>query len=147
MTLAIVPAAADARTKVIAPPGNSGLDQYVETIPDASGNRVAAQGRPPSLGTLGRALQSQGAAGRQTAQVLAITAPAHAVVRLRAFKPHADAPPAAGATEVANAGRSSFGDLSIALPILMGLSLLAAIAFAVARRRAEPAPPPDDDAP
>jgi hypothetical protein len=142
----LVPATAGARNKVIAPPGNSGLDQYVETIPDASGNRIPSDGRPPSLGNLGRVLQSRGSAGRATARVLATTSPDRAVRRLRAWKPRNEAPIASPGVRAAEASGTSYGGLSAPLPIVMGASLLGAIAFAVLRRRARPAPPPDDDA-
>jgi hypothetical protein len=142
----LIPATAGARNKVIAPPGNSGLDQYVETIPDASGNRIPSHGRPPSLGNLGRELQSQGSAGQATARVLATTAPPRAIRRLRAWKPRAETPVASPGVRAAEASGTSYGGLSVSVPIVMGASLLGAIAFAVARRRVRATPPPDDDA-
>lgn len=49
------PAVASAKTKTIAPPGNSGIGQYVESVPTASG------GRP--TGTVHRGGGSQGSGG------------------------------------------------------------------------------------
>ena len=79
-TLAL-PASALAVT--CAPPGNSGIDQYFETIPGASCNQA-----PPGSGPAGspgasqltpgqrRQLASLGPAGRAVAQFVAATAPA-----------------------------------------------------------------------
>jgi hypothetical protein len=100
----ILPAAAAAkdRTHTIAPPGNSGVSQYVETIPTAKGGQPTSSvqnggggsthSRGGGGGTSGgggpgsgggsaistptkRALDSQGADGRAAAAVLSATAP------------------------------------------------------------------------
>lgn len=81
--VALTPRAAQARTT--APPGNSGIDEYVEAVPDADGDRPASGGGggagSNSTGGGGsggglspgarEGLESQGADGRATASALA----------------------------------------------------------------------------
>lgn len=99
----VLPASAAARggTRTIAPPGNSGVSQYVETIPTAHGGRPTSSvhkggsgsahsqggggsgtsggGGSAGGGTISsstqRALDSQGAAGRAAAAFIQATAP------------------------------------------------------------------------
>ncbi len=99
-------AAGKDRTKTIAPPGNSGVSQYVETIPTAKGGQTTSSvhnqggGSTHSRGGGGgasggggtgsgggsaiststqRTLDSQGADGRAAAAVLSATAPSRPV--------------------------------------------------------------------
>lgn len=64
LALAVMPAFAGAQDpQVNAPPGNSGIDEYLETVPNADGNRPArpggggnGPGRPGSNGSGSRAV-------------------------------------------------------------------------------------------
>lgn len=95
-----VPSAAQARAHKIAPPGNSGVGQYVETVPTADGGQPTSTVHPGGVGgTAGRggtgggpgstgggaitsstqrALAKQGAAGAATAALAEATAPGSA---------------------------------------------------------------------
>ena len=95
-----VPSLAQARVHTIAPPGNSGVGQYVETLPTADGGQPTstvhhsggvggAGGRGGTGGGLGtgggavapstqRALAKQGPVGDATAALAAATAPRRA---------------------------------------------------------------------
>src|ERR1700683_1937273 len=87
----VLPASALAAkpTHTIAPPGNSGVSQYQEDVPTAKGNRPTntivpggTHGGGSSGGTIStstlRALDKQGAAGRQAAALAQATAPGSA---------------------------------------------------------------------
>jgi hypothetical protein len=93
----IAPSAAQARVHKIAPPGNSGVGQYVETVPTAGGGQPTSTVHPGGVGvavgrggtgggpgstgggaiaaSTQRALAKQGAAGDATAALAAATAP------------------------------------------------------------------------
>jgi hypothetical protein len=74
-----LPAAAAAQTQN-APPGNSGVDEYLETVPSAGGNRPPHRGEhKPSGSTLSpaarKALESQGKDGQRVAAIVEATDP------------------------------------------------------------------------
>ena len=99
---AVAPAAAE----TIAPPGNSGVDQYMEVVPSAQG--PAAPGTPQRalLSAVQRKLQSQGAEGRQLAQIVkATTRSTH-----HALAAQASSPSPAGERGRRPAGAPPFGD-------------------------------------
>lgn len=92
-----VPSLAQARAHKIAPPGNSGVGQYVETVPTADGGQPTNTVHPGGVGgsagrggtgggagstgggaianSTQRALAKQGAAGQATAALAEATAP------------------------------------------------------------------------
>jgi hypothetical protein len=91
-----LPVSAPAKTNTIAPPGNSGIGQYVENIPTASGGQPTSTVHPGSHGSAlippggsgggpdggsavsaatARALASQGSDGRAAANLARTTAP------------------------------------------------------------------------
>jgi hypothetical protein len=87
-TLAVLalaaPAAAQAQRPVTnAPPGNSAIDEYLESVPSANGNtptRGIAQSRPrPIAGSAGRALRAQGALGKRLERIVSASAPRRAI--------------------------------------------------------------------
>jgi len=135
-----MPAAAVAQ-ETNAPPGNSAIDEYLETVPSASGNTVP---RPPAAGggdsTLTPAqrarLERLGEDGRTLANVVEATSPR---------KPKEQTPLAGDAGVPDATGRSPLGEvLSVAggeggmgvfLPAILLGSLLTAIALVVLRRR------------
>jgi hypothetical protein len=73
----LAPAGASA-AKSTAPPGNSGISQYVEVVPSSTG-ALPTRNRKPGASPLTRAQQRDlaraGATGKQLAQVVAITSP------------------------------------------------------------------------
>jgi hypothetical protein len=123
-----------------APPGNSAVDEYLETVPGASGN---ARPRPPrsgaAAGVLTRAerarLQRLGPDGKTLADAVDATAPA--------TKKHASEPQlgeGAGrspARELLDAvgGDDGGGGMGLLLPAILLAALLAAITVVLLRRR------------
>src|SRR3954470_4824238 len=78
------PSAASAKTKTHAPPGNSGVDEYLEVVPDGGGNRPLRQpkrGAGHALsGQTRNKLRSYGQDGRSVSRLAddtASNAPAH----------------------------------------------------------------------
>lgn len=136
--------------QTVAPPGNSGVDQYFETLPAAGGNvgvHPPAPVSPPSGaggGAASAGLARLGRDGRAAAALAAATRPARA----------AGGGPAVGSTPVAGAGfapapqaatasspvigllgGSDGGGLGPLLPIALIGALVAAVALALGRRR------------
>lgn len=110
-------------TTTNAPPGNSAIDQYLESVPSTCGNQPtgAVQGRPrPLRGAATRALRSQGTDGQRLAQIVAATAPPKArkaAERGQAAGAGLASPPAAGGSGDVK-GRSPLG--SVAHAVLTG---------------------------
>lgn len=122
-----------------APPGNSAVDEYLETVPGATGN---ARPRPPQTGTPGvlsaaeRArLERLGPDGRTLADAVEATAPARPAAR---DKPDLDATGGSPARELldAVAGDDGGGGMGVVLPAVLIAALLAAITLVLLRRRA-----------
>ena len=76
-------AAAPAAAETIAPPGNSGVDQYLEVVPSAKGPSAPGTQQRALSSTVQRKLQSQGAEGRRLAQIVRTTAPAQTATTKR----------------------------------------------------------------
>jgi len=144
----LVPAvAAGQGSKTNAPPGNSAIDEYLETVPGASGNGVV---RPPAAGggTLTAAergrLEQLGTDGRTLARIVESTSPppasgttspapknhrpAAGVVRLPDPKGHAPLGAVLGVAE-------GDGGMGLLLPAILLASLLAIIGLVLLRRR------------
>jgi hypothetical protein len=144
----IFPATAPAAKKVIAPPGNSGIDQYVPSIPTASGNspvtsRLRSTGGAPALSRPNRrALNAQGKAGRATKRFADATAPRHTAPIIPPALAQGGSPLNAAGDATIGAG---VGGMGIALPILLGLTALGAALFGLQRRRARTAGPGEAD--
>ncbi len=150
--------AGTAQAASIAPPGNSAVDQYFESVPSAAGNQPptggAAAGHPGTIsagtrsalassGADGRAAAALAAAGAPALTAPAATAPAAAAKTAGGAAPSPSivaAPTPTGQLPRTTAAVASSG-ISPVLPIVLGAALLAAIAFAVVRRR-RGAPPP-----
>src|SRR4051794_36884103 len=137
------PAAAGAQGSV-APPGNSGVDEYLETIPTAGGATKppgSHNGHNLSAATR-RQLAAQGADGQAAAALAESTAPSraghgtgtkiHQLPADEVREPSGSGIPAAIAKAVEGSGS---GGMGIWLPILLIASALAIGAAAVARRR------------
>lgn len=156
IALTLVPAA---RADTIAPPGNSAVQEYLETVPIAGGGKIA-EGAPEGRHALSKAdrarLQVAGRDGQAVAQLAEATAPSASQLRADrgstsgrsgrhagadGSKASSTATPAAssndGTTVAAVAAKALSGDGGIGplLPaILIAVALLAA-GVALLRRR------------
>jgi hypothetical protein len=147
LLLIALPSAAIAQSpQTNAPPGNSAIDEYLETVPGATGNQRPRSGGDPSDATLTPAqrakLERLGPDGKALADAVDATAPAPAAP--------AGGPKSAGnaaepstsqgrspLSEVVDAatGQDGGGGMGIVLPAILLATLLGVIALAVARRR------------
>lgn len=144
--LTAVPAASAQDTN--APPGNSGVDQYLESVPSGSGNTssngVAAAKPTPASKQVARALRSRGSAGAQLERLVASTSPTKPNQR-------GSSKGSGGADKLSSAGDSSAvkataaaatgsgGGMGLWLAVLLGIVALAAlvgVGARLARRRA-----------
>jgi hypothetical protein len=135
LTLVVaLPAAAE----TIAPPGNSGVDQYFEVVPSAKGNSKPDGKRKALPQKVRSDLADHGETGRQLQRVVETTAPARPK-RERKPKPSAPAPPPRGDSPLSSAvkafGDSSDGGMGLALPLLLIVSTAVLAAVALRRRR------------
>lgn len=139
------PAAAAAKhVQTNAPPGNSAIDEYLETVPNASGS---ASPRPPtagggSAGALTAAqrakLQRLGSDGRALVEAVNATSPARASSKPGGRSPAT--PPLQGRSPLGQildiaVGRDGGGGMGLLLPGILFASLLGIITLAVVRRR------------
>lgn len=140
LVLIAMPAPAMAQqSQTNAPPGNSAIDEYLETVPGATGNRSP---RPPAGGassalTPGQRarLEQLGSDGKQLADVVDATSPAGAASRAHSATPPAaeGRSPLTGVLDAAT-GRDG-GGMGALLPTILVGTLLGAIALLVLRRR------------
>lgn len=108
-----------------APPGNSGIDEYLETVPGASGNK---RPRPPGQGGAGSSLspalrarlERQGADGKALANAIDATSSGRASNKDRALPQ----------------GDGDGGGIGLVLPAILILVLLTAILAVLFRRLA-----------
>lgn len=136
------PAAAQAQIpQTKAPAGNSAIDEYLETVPGASGNKPAlAPGRSGGavLTTAERArLERLGSDGRALADIVDAASPSTkqgSTAELRTPSGDGRSP----AREVLGAvdGDDGGSGMGLLLPAILLAALLAAIALALLRRRA-----------
>lgn len=161
--LAATPSGALARTTRLAPPGHAGSSQYFETVPTSygsapppggsSGTKSGGQTAIARIGHGGagdRTLSQLGSDGKSAAALAAATAPPPAPSpkpspssavgkRSTAAAPSDVQPPSAQGSVVgglANAlGGSDAGGIGVFLPLVLALSLGAALALGVARAR------------
>lgn len=143
--LAALPPSASAQSST-APPGNSGVAEYVETVPGATGNRSLRKprgGENALTPAARRALEQLGKEGRATADALEATAPG---ATRTTSKPAGNGSPAAdlggggdsplrAVVEAATGGGTSSG-MGWVLPFILGATLALVTATALARRRA-----------
>lgn len=143
-----------AMAKNYAPPGRAGTSQYAEDIPSAGGNvstpamgggnKTAAQISHLGAGKQGvRKLAKLGKAGAQAAQFAQATAPAtgsnqSAPVDTRST-PHSSPLVASGGSALSGVGHllggSDSGGIGVFLPLLLAVSLVAALFAALLRLR------------
>jgi hypothetical protein len=158
VALCITPSAS-ARKRTIAPPGNSGISQYLESIPTASGSRPTntlhgSVGVPPGSGGGGggvssataKSLAAQGADGLAATSLARATAPSVRPRRGAAIGTGAASGSMVAATLGAGrspassvfkalTGSSAGGGLGPILPAVLIASLVGAAGLALLRRR------------
>jgi hypothetical protein len=146
----LAPAAAPAQ-ETNAPPGNSGIDEYLETVPSASGNRPTGRivgGQPAGRGTperAARALRGRGRDGQALERLVRETAPPQARREgARGRRTGAAEPAGAGGDSPlrsvvrAVTGDDGGGGMGAALPAILLGALAAAtgvVALRLVRRR------------
>jgi hypothetical protein len=146
LLLITLPSAATAQTpQTNAPPGNSAIDEYLETVPGATGNQrprtPSGKASDATLTPVQRArLERLGPDGKALADAVEATAPAPAA-GTNSRKP-ATAPdtsqgrsPLSEVFDAATGEDGGGGGMGIVLPAILLLTLLGVIALAVARRR------------
>lgn len=153
--LATPAAAQQDGTEYVAPPGNSALDQYFESVPSSSGNNAPgappqggdANGAPPLDAREVEALAEQGAAGEQVSEFVTANAPRKSQQREEATdrpsgsgsQTAAREPAPAGADTAGNLSRALLGDagdgMGVLLPLLLGLTALLGIGYVLLRRK------------
>lgn len=154
--LAAPAAAQDDGTEYVAPPGNSALDQYFESVPSSSGND--APGAPtrgagsdaasPLDDREAAALAAQGATGEQVGEFVTANAPPNTQERRetsaqKAEQPGAESAPrvpeVTGADTAGSVSRALLGDagggMGVLLPLLLGLTALLGIGYVLLRRK------------
>lgn len=141
LLLIVVPTAAIAQEpRTNAPPGNSAIDEYLETVPGATGNAVP---RPPGAGgasaTLSPAerarLERLGPDGKALADAVDSTSPAGAAPKPRRPTP-ATAQGRSPVREVLDVATGDDGGsgMGMVLPAILLFSLVGAIVLVVMRR-------------
>lgn len=136
LTLAV---ASPAAAETIAPPGNSGVDQYFEVVPSAKGNSKPNGKRKALPQKVRSELANHGETGRQLQRVVETNTPSPS--RKRDRKPTASAPAPAprGDSPLSSAAKaiadSDGGGMGIALPALLIVSTAVLAAVALRRRR------------
>jgi hypothetical protein len=148
---AALPASASAKLRPYIPPGNSGANEYVESVPTAggdksTGNVIASGDTASALAPSTRAaLRRAGADGRRAAAFANATAPPRGRQGVHIVAATGGGTPGAGAgssqTPAGGILRSLFGlqgqgGLGGALPAILIASMLALAAGRVLRRRA-----------
>lgn len=150
LAVAACPAGAAAQGTT-APPGLSGADQYLETVPGSGGNSAVGNGQRPSLddpavksaastalpaGTV-KALTKRGPAGKDAAALAARTAPATDRSAVPALAPKADGgSPLAALGRVATGGAGGDG-MGVLFPLLIIGGTLFVAGSALWRRRGD----------
>lgn len=123
--LLLLPSSASAHRKAVAPPGNSGVGQYVEIIPTVGGGRPTGAIHPGGSGSsvlspsTQRAFSSQGPAGKSAAALANATAPVTSDANGHTTTGQTNAPGhrhAGGAITSASSGPPSSGSSSSASP-------------------------------
>src|SRR5215207_873445 len=144
LALLAVPAAATAQApKTNAPPGNSAIDEYLETVPGASGNqrpRTPATGggaaAKPALSQAERArLERLGPDGRALADAVDATAPPKASRKATETPLAGDGRSPLSEVLDAATGDDGGGGMGVLLPTILLATVLGAIALVVLRRR------------
>ena len=134
-----LPATAQAQpAQTNAPPGNSAIDEYLETVPGASGNtrpRPPGQGGSSVLPAAERArLERLGADGKALADAVEATAPAKRAAVAPDPLEGAGRSPARGLLDAVG-GNDGGNGMGVLLPAILVAALLGAIGLGLLRRR------------
>ncbi len=139
--------AGSALAVAVVPPGNSAVNQYTETLSGPEGNLPSSevkQGASPSkaLGASNaKRLEARGPEGRAAAQLAADTSPQPVrKAASRGAKPQPIPDGSSGLGEVLRqvTGTSDSGEMGLLLPLVIVLTLVGSIGFALGRRRRTP---------
>jgi len=134
-----------------APPGNSGVQEYLETLPDGSGKRATndaghrVRGPLPDSGVVRdatrRRLEALGDRGEKVAALAEATAPEATAPEATAPKPARSARPgdSDGGSAVSGVARTAAGEggdggMGILLPLLLLAALAGAVGYALRRQ-------------
>jgi hypothetical protein len=133
-----------------APPGNSGVDQYLETVPEAGGNRPTGDRKSARLpARTVKSLRKAGADGEAVANLVASSGPATAKrqparskgERKQTSNTRSDATErprkVPGTIAAPTLGGSGPGGMGVLLPVLLGLSTVGALLLVLRRRRSQ----------
>lgn len=129
--------------------GNSEIDQYLESVPGACGDRRPGAGNEGTEGGSGTnastsvppaaaaALEALGADGAAAVAVAEATSAGDrgAAAEDRGESASGDAPSPTGLVGDALSGSADDGGLGLLLPLILGLVALGGVALAIARRR------------
>ncbi len=140
-----LPPLASAQAETVAPPGNSALDEYLQTVPGSSGDKRPGAPRATLAPAARRRLERRGANGRALAAIVDGTS------ERQASRPGASArrstvvvPGVVGSTPPRAVARAATGDvagdgLGIVLPGVLLASAFAMTAVVIRRRRSSKA--------
>jgi hypothetical protein len=137
LMLIIAPSAAIARPPTNAPPGNSAIDEYLETVPSVTGDQ-----RPGTPGAGGgmltpaqrQRLERLGPDGKTLADAVDATAPA-APRKAMPLPPAVEGRSPLSAAVDAASGRDGGAGMGVVLPAILIATLLGAVVLVVVRRR------------
>jgi len=135
-----LPTVASAQRDTNAAPGNSALDQYLETVPGASGDKRPGPAGKRLTPSGRRSLERRGRDGRALAEIVDATTERERVTTKRkrpttALVAAEGRSPLRGAADAAT-GAGGSGGLGILLPLLLGAITLVILATVILRRRA-----------
>jgi hypothetical protein len=140
LMLLVAPAAATAQKPLTnAPPGNSAIDEYLETVPGSTGNQLP---RKPGVGAVltaaeRRRLERLGPNGKILADAVDATAPPRAKPGPAIDTSAQGRSPITAIIEAVVGGDGGAG-MGVLLPIILLASLLGIAALALLRRRSAP---------
>jgi hypothetical protein len=134
--------------KTNAPPGNSAIDEYLESIPSADGNtptgNVVRSKPRPLAGAAGRALRAAGDDGKRLEQIVTATAPKKALNAAEhpAATPSAAAPgdtrgrsPLSSVADAVLTGSGGGTGMGSAFPVLLIVLAAGTLVLGLRRRR------------
>ncbi len=139
-----LPATSPAATQRVLPPGNSGANQYTETLSGAGGNvptsGIGGRGRTAPAKTLGPSnagqLEAFGPPGRAAAQLAADTAPGRVGGRRGATRA-ANPSGASGLSQVLGqlSGSSGSGGMGLLLPLVIAAAAVGSLVYLWRRKQ------------
>jgi hypothetical protein len=150
LTLLAPPSALAQRAGTNAPPGNSAIDEYLESVPSADGNTPTGsvvRGRPRPLGgAAGRALRGEGQDGRALEEIITATAPPKAIRTAERGGSAVRAPgdtakgrsPIRSVADALLTGSGGGSGMGAAFPLLLIVLAAGTLVLGLRRRRPQP---------